>query len=901
MNPGSRVGPYEIVGLIGAGGMGEVYRARDTRLDRAVAIKVLPAHLADDAAALARFSQEAKAVAALSHPNILALFDVGREGPMAYCVMELLEGAPLREHLASGPLPPRKVIDYGAQIAEGLAAAHDKGFVHRDLKPENLFLTAEGRAKILDFGLAKEVARGTPAADTPTRAMATEPGVVVGTVGYMAPEQVRGQAADPRTDLFALGIVLHELLSGRAPFARDTAAETMTAILREDPPELTTVDPQIPAGLARLVQHCLEKRPPERFQSARDLAFSLRALSSGTPSSGTSAVEAAAAAAAKRPFTQLARWRGLAWLAGTAALVTLGVVAGARWRAPTSGSERATFLDIGLPAGVEGGGPSASFSGDGRQLVFGGWDTHGTALWLRSLASPTARKLPGTEGAEIYMQQPIWSPDNRYLIFDAENKVKRIEVASGVVETLWTGPAEHAAIEGRAFAGDWNDQGDILFSWVDLYRLRGTGGNPERIATRAPGDIDLFAGRWLADGRHYLFHVKDRASGRGGVFAGTLGSAERTSILSIDSPAVFVEPGYLLFERSGALFAQPFDEARLRLLGEPRRLVERVEASPWYGQSLWASRTTMAFARGLTARWQLTWFDRNGREAGRVGDPLKIVTFDLSRDGSRVVASIGDFRSARLGLIDTTRTSSPVGWLTDGPGDTDGRFNSDGEEVIFSGRDGRRQGLFRLSIRDKTSEPILTQTIEELSRTGVRINPHDWSRDDRWALYSRSGGAIWAVTVADVSRPLVVEKNGLPDQARFSPDGRWIAYNAFESSTLEGIPQVFVSSFPPRGERRRITMHGGVQPQWRADGRELYYLDASGNLMAVDVQTGPALKVGPPRLLFHTGLSSVSAQVEDYAVTADGQRFLVKLPAEGEARPGFTVILNWPALLADAR
>jgi serine/threonine-protein kinase len=392
----------------------------------------------------------------------------------------------------------------------------------------------------------------------------------------MAPEQVRGQAADQRTDLFALGIVLHELLTARAPFRRETPMETMTAILKEEPPELTTVNAKIPIGLSRLVQHCLEKNPSERFQSARDLAYSLKALTSETPSSEMSVPGVAAA----RAFAKLTgRW-SLAWLGGAVALLALGVIAGMRWLGSPPGPERTTILDVALPAGVEVGAyPSAAFSSDGREFVFGGSDKRGTALWLRSLALATSVKLLGTEGAEL-PQQPIWSPDSHYLLFAADRKVKKLELASGTAETLWTGPSELAASgESYFFAGDWNGQGEILFSWGDLYRLRGSGGKPEPVAVRQPDDLDIIAGQWLPDGRHYLFHVKNRASGRGSVFVGTLGSTERVSILTSDSPATYVDPGYLLFVQSGGLFAQRFDAVRLSLAGQPVHLVDGAEAA----------------------------------------------------------------------------------------------------------------------------------------------------------------------------------------------------------------------------------------------------------------------------------------------------------------------------------
>jgi eukaryotic-like serine/threonine-protein kinase len=902
---GKTVSHYQIVEKLGQGGMGEVYRARDTRLGRDVAVKVLPSHLADDPSALVRFEREAKSVAALSHPNILTLFDVGREGPVAFTVTELLEGSTLREHIANGPLPIRKVIDYGAQIAEGLAAAHDKGFIHRDLKPENLFLTSEGRVKILDFGLAKEVARIAQTEDSPTIETLTCPGVVMGTVGYMAPEQVRSQAADQRTDLFALGIVLYELLSGTAPFKRNTVAETMTAVLRDEPPELTTVDSKIPVRLARLIQHCLEKNPAERFQSARDLVFSLRALSPETPSSGTNLTDIVSSQAA---LPKPRGWRFLAWLAGIVTLLATGVIAGAHWFATPSGpGGAATILDIAPPVGVEWGEyASASFSKDGSQFVFSGTDRRGTALWFRSLASPSSVKLSGTEGLDL-PQRPIWSPDSRYLLFAAEGKVKKIDIPSGTVETLWTPPFDMGYEKVCCFSGDWNDEGRILFSWSNLYQLIPNAGTPVSIGAQRSEDEDVIADRWLPDGRHYLYHSTNRTTGRGAVFAGTSGSDERVTILTNDSPAAYADPGYLLFVRSGGLSAQKFDVTQLKLVGDPVKLVDGAEMPFWLGPSQWVSNKTAAIVRGQASGGQLTWFDRSGREAGRVGEPLDTMTFDLSRDGTRVVAAVGRWRSVRLALIDTMRAQGPS-WLTNGLQDYDPRFDSKADRIVFTSQDEHRQGLFLLSINDRAAVPILTQTIEELDKTGDRIDFHDWSLDGRLLLYGKNNKdkRLLAAPMSDTSRgqPAVKQAaHSAANEGQFSPDGRWIAYNATESdaSVTSAHHQIYLAPYPPGDAPQRITIDGGVQPLWREDGRELFYLDPAGNLMAMDVQTSPRLVTGLPRRLFHTGLRRVNSEIEDYAVTGDGQRFLVKLPVEGDAQPGFTIILNWPALLKGAK
>ncbi len=457
-----RLGHYDVLGPLGAGGMGEVYRARDTRLDRTVALKILPEGFATDPDRLARFEREAKALAALSHPSILAVHDFGVHDDRVYAVTELLEGQTLRQRLARGALPQRKAVEYAAQIAVGLAAAHDKGIVHRDLKPENLFVTTDGRIKILDFGLAAHTTTrtGDPEPQA-TEERLTETGAVLGTAGYMSPEQAAGQKADERSDLFSLGCVLHEMLSGKQAFRRDTVAETLTAILREDPPSLSALTPPVPGALERLVQHCLEKRPEDRFQSARDLAFDLEALSAAAVAGGVGA---------RAPGRAVALGR-LHWLWPTVTIAALAVataaaVALARRPAGQSGARRATFLDIALPPGVQLIDPFfGRLSEDGRQLVFAGLEKGEQQLWLRSLDSATTRPLPGTEGGA-----PVaWSRDGRRVVFQAPGLVlKELEVVTGAVRTL-------GALPTGAYVGDstgsWNQAGDFIVNWGNLLHI----------------------------------------------------------------------------------------------------------------------------------------------------------------------------------------------------------------------------------------------------------------------------------------------------------------------------------------------------------------------------------------------------------------------------------------------
>ncbi len=877
LSSGTKLGPYEVVAPLGSGGMGEVYRARDPRLGREVAIKVLPADRLSDPVRRARFEQEAKAIAALSHPTILAIHDFGEHEGIEYVVTELLEGETLRARLAAGPLPRRKAVEYAAQVAIGLSAAHDKGIVHRDLKPENLFVTTDGQVKILDFGLAAHLdtaVEGQSNLETETRR--TGPGTVLGTVGYMSPEQAAGLKADARSDLFSLGCVLYETLSGERAFARDTVPETLTAILREDPPPLADVAPPLPAPLERLVLHCLEKRPEDRFQSARDLAFALQALSGSAISGPGERAPGPGRAIAIGRARWL--WPAVTLVAVAVAVATAALVAPARNPAGQADGRRATFLDIALPPGVQLAEPSfARLSGDGRQLVFVGVDQQVRRLWLRSLDSPTTRPLPAAEGGF-----PVaWSADGRRLAFQSpDGQLKELDVASGALRTL-------GALPSAGFGdstGTWSERGDFLVSYGALLHLAPSGSGlvaairPEA----ARGELALDAPQFLADGRRYIFGAVGVTREQSGVYAGVLGSKDRRLLLGSVWLAIFAPPGHLLFQRDTALFAQRFDPDRLELLGEPQLLLDDVYVSTWRHPTAWVSSTTLAFVSGPPRRHQLTWCDRAGRKLGQVGEPIEVSEFDLSADGTRVVAAIG--YPGSLWLIDALRGSATR--LTRGEEDADPRFRGDAREVLFDRGLEDRSGLYRISLDGGSVVAVL--------RDPVRPFAHHWSSDGRLVLYSGALGGVWSATTSGGTKPQpVVPSTGVADQARFSPDAHWVAYNGDETGRME----VFVVPFPPTGERWQVSTAGGVQPMWRGNGRELFYLDPVGNLMAADVVLGRSFSAGTPRLLFRSGVESPSSLVEDYGMTADGQRFLFRLPAPGARPPELKVVLDWPALL----
>src|SRR5262245_43263199 len=659
---GSRLGPYEIVSAVGAGGMGEVYRARDPRLGRDVAIKVLPAEFATDPDRLRRFEREARAAATLNHPNILAVHDIGQHDGSPYIVSELLDGETLRARLASGAMAVRKAVEHGVQIARGLAAAHDKGIVHRDLKPENIFITQDGHVKILDFGLAKltepeSVVAGASALPTVT-ADETEKGTILGTLGYMSPEQVRGLPADARSDIFAFGAFLYEMLSGLRAFRKDTRADTISAILNEDPPDLPVADRRMPPALARIVDRCLEKNPSSRFHSASDLGFALDALSS---QSETIATAAAAPAGARRT--------PIAWaLVGVAlvAALALGALTYVNRSATEAPALQSTILPPPDTTITDRGGSTLNtparrlaLSPDGQRLAFTAAGKDGIIrLWLRPLDALTAQRLEGTEGA-VY---PFWSPDSRYIGFFAEgpprrSKLMKIDVAGGPPITLCELTSTNST------GGTWNRDGVILFGTffgspesLAILRVPAAGGTPSP-ATRIDadnGEVLHYAPYFLPDGRHFLYlavGVKGNATQPNSQYVGSLDSDQRTRLMPGGSNAKYAN-GYLFFMRETTLMAQPFDPARLELRDQAVPVAEQVLVGGGAGVAgaFTVSDNRLAYQTGLSIPSQLRWFDRDGKQLTVLGEPGVEGFLALSPDGSRAAVSSFDLKAFNTDL-----------------------------------------------------------------------------------------------------------------------------------------------------------------------------------------------------------------------------------------------------------
>jgi Tol biopolymer transport system component len=867
---GTRIGPYEITGTLGAGGMGEVYRARDTRLGRDVAMKVLPAGFASDPDRLQRFEQEARAAAALNHPNILAVYDIGHHDGAPFIVSELLDGENLRDHLRGGAVPVRKAVEYGVQVAQGLAAAHDKGIVHRDLKPENIFVTHDGRVKILDFSLAKLTqaeAAGAGLSALPTTPPRTQDGVILGTVGYMSPEQVRGDRADHRADIFAFGAVLYEMLGGRQAFHRETGIETMAAILREDPPELPIAQRQIPPALDRLVRKCLEKTPAARLQSASDLAFALEGLSSH---SDRTEVRGALA-------VDVRRWSRarLVWAVMTAVLVaTMGWLGAAMYLRTPPANPDVVRATIDLPSGgyVFSVDHFLAISPDGRRVAFAAQGPDGRRqLWLRPFNGVAAQPLAGTEGAT----DPFWSPDSRFIAFFAGGKLKKMDAAGGPVSVLCDA--------ANAAGGTWNRDDVIVFSdFSTLYRVAASGGTPVLIAGPGPGDPDSLYQFpfFLPDGDHFVHR------GRGlQTYVRSL-STNEVKPLGGGGNAQYAQE-HLVFWRDGALVAQALDTSRLDLTGEVVRIAEDVRGAATGAAFSISDTGVLVYQQaGSGAESQLTWFDRAGRPIGELGEPGDYGDLELSPDGARLAVSVLDpaRRTRDVWLFDVRRGLRNA-FTFDPANEVAVMWSPDGNRVVF---DSNRGGNFDLY--EKPSNGAAEETLFFSGEGAERA--FSWSPDGRYILF-QTATDLFALPLTGERKPVpLVTTSFTTSRARFSPDGRWLAYTSYET----GRDEVWVAPFPGPGGKWLVSTGGGSWSRWRRDGKEIFYVDPANRLMAAEVNgEGAAFEVQNVRPLFETRARTGPRYM--YDVSADGQRFLINSLPEQPATPPLTLVINWPALL----
>ncbi len=888
LSASARLGRYEILSPLGAGGMGEVYRARDTRLERTVAVKVLPTNMASSPEVRQRFEREARTISQLSHPHICALYDVGREGETEYLVMELLEGETLSDRLARGALPLEQTLRFGIEIADALDKAHRQGIVHRDLKPGNVMLTKSG-VKLLDFGLAKAMAPVTPPGSLtalPTRQGFTQEGTILGTFQYMAPEQLEGKEADGRTDIFAFGAVLYEMATGRKAFSGASQASLISAIMQNDPAPISSIQPMSPPALDRIVKKCLAKDPEDRWQNAADLGSELKWIGESGSQVGAPAV-----VVARRKISQGLSWGSAVLLFAVALFFAVGYfrrspVAERDVRASILAPEKATFRFFGSSAG-----PPA-LSPDGRLLAFVATTSDGTDLiWIRPLNALSAQPLAGTEGAT----HPFWSADSRFIGFFADGKLKKIDPSGGPAQTLCD------AAQGRG--GTWNREGTILFAPTAndaIYRISSSGGTATRLTRFDPSRHEE-SHRWpyfLPDGRHFLFFVRTTRRGNG-IYLGSLESGEEKFIVPASSnmayaPSFAGSPeGLLLFEREGNLMAQPFEAPGFRTTGEPFPIAEKVARYEPTNSAIFSVSQTgvLAYWTGTAgAGQQLSWFDRVGKSLGSVGAPGTYNLPRISPDGTRVAFSLFDPRTASADIwieeiprgVRTRFTFAPRG-------SSSPVWSSDGARIAFLSGPKGANDLYQKPATGSGGEEILLESNEDKS-------PTDWSTDGRFIAFQNLAAKsntkldLWILSVSDHKARPFLQTPFNEGWGCFSPDGRWLAYVSDES----GRYQVYVQPFPGPGGKWQISTAGGSQPVWRRDGKELFFIAPDYKLMAVEVVTGgTAFAAGTPRALFQTRAATLV--VRAYDVSPDGQRFLINSLIGDPTSSPITLVLNWTA------
>jgi Tol biopolymer transport system component len=886
---GSRLGPYEIVSALGAGGMGEVYKARDTRLDRTVAIKVLPSHVAANPDLRARFEREARALSGFQHPHICTLYDVGREetpeGGIDYLVMEYLEGESLATRIDRGALPTPEILRIGMAVAEALDRAHRQGVVHRDLKPGNIILT-RGGAKLLDFGLAKErreAVAATVVTSLPTRVQPlTAQGTIVGTFQYMAPEQIEGAEADARADIFSFGCVLYEMATGRRPFEGKTQTSLIAAILAAEPPAVASIRPATPLALDQIIRTCLAKDPDERFQSAHDLLLALRFIAAD--SSGS------AAATGRIP----ARAPGGAWLAWVVAAVATSVAVGAvAWRfltpAPPQPVVRAVLLPpekVSLDITGDFAGP-AVISPDGTQVAFVARADGIKSIWVRPLDALAPRRLDDTQGASF----PFWSADSRQIGYFAEGKLRRIPAGGGPTAVVADAP--------NSRGGAWSRDNVILFApdfQGGLSMVPAAGGLATPATRLDPQKHSTH--RWpafLPDGKHFVYLATNHAGGdpqANGLYFASIDGGEPRFVLPCDSNGLYAG-GRLLYHSQAALMTQPFDPDAGKLLGDPAPLIDGVQfdAGTWRMVASASETGTMVYVRGSAILGaELAWIGRDGREAGprmardSYRDPA------VSPDGKKLAVAIGDplrtiwildlAQGTRSRLtFDTSIHISPA-------------WSPDGRYVAYTTGTSPVASLHRKSVDGSTPDELLAK--EE----GANLSVPAFSSDGERLVYVRStgpsGNAIVVMPLHGDRVPTIIvpapSARTTLNYPRVSPDGRWLAYSSNET----GRPQVYVTSFPSGAGKWLVSEQVGDVPAWRRDGKEIYFASDS-SLVAADVTAvGGQFSVGPSRVVAQLGNAIASGRV--YDAMPDGSRFVAPIVASDSAAP-IQLLINWPAEL----
>lgn len=894
LSPGTRLGRYEIRLFIGAGGMGEVYRARDEKLSRDVAVKVLPSHLSTSVDRLRRFEQEAQATGALNHPNILAVYDIGMHDSAPYVVSEMLEGETLRDILSQRSLGARKATEYATQLAHGLAAAHDTGIVHRDLKPDNIFITKDERLKILDFGLAKLVqSRDTDVrTDVETRKAYTNPGTVMGTAGYMSPEQVRGEALDHRSDIFSFGSILYEMLTGQRAFRRETSAETMAAILKEEPAEFSLTNSLISSSLERIVRRCLEKQPARRFQSATDLAFALEALSA--PSGPT-------LRATSPRFTETLHTSGLgfakrerlAWIAaGVLLLFAVGLLL---WTLTRSGQPKpeaspVVRYDIATPDKTTLNlirWPSMALSADGSTVVFVGTNNGIHRLYVRRRDDTTIKPIAGTEGAS----SPAFCPDGKWIAFLADRTLKKTTVDGQVTTVLKVEDARGIS---------WAGEDTFLYSpdaAEGLFLISAEGGEPKRI-TKPDTTRNERTHRWpqvLPGGKAAIFTVgmlnSPDSYEQANIHAVNFETGENHMVLQGASMARYAPTGHLIFAKGGSLYAVGFDLETLATRGKSQLILQGVAGDETTGVVHFAIADdgTLAYVPGSPGAnmRRIVSVDRSGKVQPINLEPAQYNDVRLSPDSSRAAVLVGSSGSGDVWVYDFTRATSTR--LTFNGRNATPIWSRDGKSIYYVEMDPTAAGKSVIT-RKPADGSRDAQTLVSLDGTAY-IKALMPDGDSGIFDYQRStgNGNIVQSKLGEGGTLMELVNTGFAEfAAALAPDGRWLAYQSNESSR----PEIYVREMSGAGSRWQISTGGGEEPRWSHDGRELYY--RNGNLfMSVAISTRPSFQAGTPTNLFGGVFDLRTNTGITYDVDPKGNRFLMIRPAEESTAPSVMIVVNW--------
>jgi eukaryotic-like serine/threonine-protein kinase len=878
LNAGTKLGPYEILAPIGAGGMGEVYKAKDTRLGRDVAVKVLPAQLSSSAELRQRLEREAKTISQLSHAHICTLYDVGHQDGTDYLVMEFLEGETLADRLGKGSMPIDQALRIAIEIAGALDAAHRSGIVHRDLKPGNVMLTKSG-VKLLDFGLAKlavpDKSAVSQATSLPTALQESQPlttrGTILGTFQYMAPEQLEGGEADARSDIFAFGCVLYEMLTGQKAFTGKSQASLIGSIMNSDPAPISSIQPMIPASLDRIVKGCLAKEPEHRWSTAHDVMLQLQWIAEGGSMAGVPAP-----VVARRKNREKLAWGLFAAALVAAAALAIGFVR----RAPTPAP--LVRFDVVPPAEIATM-DVPRISPDGHLLAFDATDMEGKArIWIRPLGSLAAQPLMGTEGGV----RPFWSPDSKYIGFIADGVLKKVDVAGGPPTKVCDAPG--------GSDGTWSPEGVILFDGTGtdpIYRVPAIGGTKALAAVQDPARKETSVGwpQFLPDGKHYIFLVTGEKPEDSAYWIASIDSSEKTKLAPAQTLVEYAPPGFLLFVRDRTLVAQPFDASSRKITGEAVPLAEKIGTdNVGLARFSVSNNGVLAYRTGETGG-RLLWRDRAGRELETLGDPGDYANPTLSPSGDRLAFGLTDSRSTKTDI-----------WIRDLGRGINSRFtlgagnnyrsvwSPDGATIVFSSDRGGTIDLYEKSTKGPGEEKLLLKTDEPKSAAS-------WSKDGKYIAYAsrnqKTQWDLWALPTFGDRKPIPIAVTPFTEQNPvFSPDARYVAFVSNES----GREEIYVQTFPDASGKWQVSNGGGSDPSWRGDGKELYYRSPDQKLMAVEIRGGADFQAGVPQALFPIRIRP-GAPRNKYAAALDGQRFLVAAPLGRDAMSPTTVVLNWPA------